>query len=199
MQVTGPVEGPIIDGFTFNSKPVHYLSYYHNALTGLEPLRRANAMRLRMHGIPDPQFVPIPPYESVEKQIRVLPGSYLWGWSFYCEQNGTNQTPINSIRIVDSCTELPILDRPALNTLFSNVVVSGQTQENYGQNTGVILLSRPYIVGAPGLLNVEVTNGAAFSCTCQLVLMFAEPSFTEKQLDEAIGSQSITQALRNAS
>src|SRR5580704_15932376 len=98
MSIAGPVVGPIIDGFTFNSKPVHYLSYYHNALTGLEPLRRSNAMRLRMHGIPDAQFVPIPPYESVEEQIRVLPGSYLWGWSFYTQQAQAPNTnlPINS-------------------------------------------------------------------------------------------------------
>lgn len=183
-----PPPSPILDGFTFNTRIVHYHSYYQNALSGLETIRRANGMRCRMHGVPDAQFSPIPPYESVEEQIRVLPGSYLWGWSFYTEQETPPNTmsPVNSIRIVDSCTELPILDRPALCTLFANTTVAGQTQFTNGQNTGVILLPRPYLVAAPGLLNVEVTNASSFSCTCQLLLMFAEPSFNQNELAQAI-------------
>lgn len=183
-----PPPSPIIDGFTFNTRIIHYHSYYHNALSGLEPIRRANGMRLRMHGVPDPQFSPIPPYESVEEQVRVQPGSYLWGWSFYAEQQTppNTQLPVNSIRIVDSCTELPILDRPALCTMFANTTVSGQTQFTNGQNTGVILLPRPYLIAAPGLLNVEVTNASSFACTCQLLLMFAEPSFNQNELAQAI-------------
>lgn len=183
-----PPPSPIIDGFTFNTRIVHYHSYYHNALSGLEPIRRANAMRLRMHGVPDAQFSPIPAYESVEEQIRVLPGSYLWGWSFFTKQATAPNTflPINSIRIVDSCTELPILDRPAFSTLFANTTVAGATQYDNGQNTGVILLPRPYLVAAPGMLNVEVTNASSFACTCQLILMFAEPSINQNELAQAM-------------
>jgi hypothetical protein len=183
-----PPPSPILDGFTFNSRIICYQSYFHNALSGLEPIRRANAMRLRMHGVPEAQFSPISPYESVEDQIRVLPGSYLWGWSFFTAQaQPPNSTvPINSIRIVDSCTELPIVDRPVLCTMFSNVTVTGQTQLNLGQNTGVILLPRPYLIASPGGLNVEVTNASAFPATCQLLLMIAEPSINQNELAQAI-------------
>jgi hypothetical protein len=180
-----PVGTPIVDGLTLNTRIVHLLSYYHNCLSQLEDLRRASGLRFRMLGVPDPQFLPIPPYEVVEQQMQVQPGSYLWGWNFWASQSG-GMNPVNAIRIVDSCTELPIIDRPVLSTLMANANVNGQTQLNIGQNRGVILLAKPYLVGAPGLINVEITNGANASSQCQLLLMLAEPCLNEQELQQAI-------------
>jgi hypothetical protein len=181
---------PIVDGFTFNSRCIHTSSYFQGVLSQLEPLRRANGYRMRMYGVPDVQNLPIGPFESVEYQIRCQPGSYLWGLNFYASQGPDapdSEAPTNSVRIVDSCTELPLQDKPALGTIFTGTQVGGSLQQfGLGQNRGQILLPQPYLVSSPGFLNVEITNGSSFNSTCQLLMCFAEPCINEQELEQLV-------------
>ena len=171
-----------VDGFTFNSRPMNAISYFQNVLTQLEPLRRANGYRLRMWGVPPPNYLPILAFESVEYQVQCQPGSYLWGFNFWASAaNGL--TPINAIRIVDACTQLPMTSNPALAVAYAGTLV-GNSQQQYslGQNRCQVLLPQPYLVADPGLVNVEITNGAASTSTCQLLMMFAEPCVSQNEM-----------------
>lgn len=188
---TNPQSGtPIIDGFTFNTRIATTQSYYHNVLAQLEPLRRANGFRCRWFGVPDPSDLPIAPFSSVEYQIQVQPGSYLWGYNFYATTGNnppTTAQPVNCIRIVDACTELPLADRQVLSVAMTGTLVgTNQQQFSLGQNRGPVLLVTPYLVAAPGFLNVEITNGGSSPSTCQLLLMFAEPSIYEPEIEKLI-------------
>lgn len=179
-----------VDGFTLNSRVLNAISYFQNVLAQLEPLRRANGYRMRMWGVPDPQDLPIPAFESVEYQIQCQPGAYLWGFNFYASA-GTSQPasaqPINSIRITDGCTQLPLADKPTLAVAYSGTLVGGGVQAfGLGQNRQQVMLPQPYLVAAPGLMNVEVTNGSPYPSQCQLLLMFAEPCINEKELERLI-------------
>src|SRR5580658_1697708 len=107
---TIPQEYGCVDGFIFNTRLLNVQSYFSNVLAQLEPLRRANGYRLRMWGVPTPDDLPIPAYESVEYQIQCQPGSYLWGFNFWASGSQSLQ-PVNAIRIVDSCTQLPLSDK----------------------------------------------------------------------------------------
>lgn len=192
MTPTIPVDAtPIVDGFTFNSRIMTPTSYFQNALAQLEPLRRANGYRMRIYGVPDVASLPIPPFESVEYQIRVQPGTYIWGANFYATQGpsagGTpsSANPTNSVRIVDSCTELPLQDKPALTVCMTSSHVAGGVQQlGFGQNYGNTLFPQPYLVVAPGMVNVEITNGSQYNSTCQLILMVAEPCINEQELEQ---------------
>lgn len=178
-----------VDGFVYNSRILTPMSYFHNVLAQLEPLRRANGYRLRMWGVPDPKSLPIQPFESVEYQVQCQPGSYLWGFNFWASA-GTSQPqsaqPINAIRIVDSCTQLPLSDKPGMAVAYAGTLVGASPavqQFSLGQNRCQVMLPQPYLVAAPGLLNVEITNGSPFASTCQLLMMFAEPCLNEKELE----------------
>lgn len=181
---------PIIDGFTYNSRVMHVSSYYHSAVAQLEGLRRANGFRPRWFGVPTSDQIPIPPFGSVEYQVVVQPGAYLWALNFWAETATPNTATqlFNSFRIVDACTELPIMDRPGLGALVSNNSVVGPTGTvaTLGQNFGQTLLPQPYLINAPGSLNVEVTNGGPTSSHCQLLLCIAEPSINEKEFENLL-------------
>lgn len=183
---------PIVDGFTYNTRLMNPIFYFQNVLAQLEPLRRANGYRMRIYCVPDVQQLPILPFESVEYQIRCQPGSYLWGLNFYAtigpspDTDPSSTSPTNSVRIVDSCTELPLTDKPALGTVFAGNFIPGSQQLSLGQNRGQVLLPQPYLVSSPGLLNVEVTNGSQFNSTCQLMMCFAEPCINEHELGQLI-------------
>lgn len=179
-----------MDGFTFNTRILNSQMYFQNVLAQLEPLRRANGYRLRMWGVPSPDDLPIPAFESVEYQIQCQPGSYLWGFNFYSSAGSSQPAsaqPINAVRIVDACTQLPLSDKPELGIAYAGTLIGGGRMAfGLGQNRCQVLLPQPYLVNAPGLVNVEVTNGSPYTSQCQLVLMFAEPCINEKELEKLI-------------
>lgn len=185
--------GPIIDGFTYNTRVPNITSYFHNVLAQLEPLRRANGYRCRWFAVPDLIHDPIPPFGSVFYQVKVQPGSYLWATNFWASQGPTpssdpsSAVAINTIKMIDACTELPLTDKPALSVLHDGNVISGASQFSLGQNRGPVLLPQPYLVSAPGLINVEVTNGGDFDSDCQFVMFFAEPCLSDQELKRLVG------------
>lgn len=157
---------PKVDGFMYNTSylllPNRFMPF---ALGELEFLRRANNYRARWWAIPDDEGEPIAAYDTFQFQVNVSPGSYLWGMMF---SNITNRDlPTNLlVSVVDSCTGIP---------LFNDFVnCGGITTDNFAKNLPVIL-TKPRLILAPGLVNVEIANRTNASQTCQLVLMFAEP------------------------
>jgi hypothetical protein len=183
---------PIIDGFTYNSRVMHVSSYFHSALAQMEPLRRANGYRPRIFGVPTPDDRPVQAYESVEYQVAVQPGAFLWGLQFWALTTDTRTAspPIYCYRIVDACTELPLQDRPVFTTAAANAnvpthgLVTDGTAACLGQNLGPVLLPQPYLINAPGTLNVEITNGGPSIAQLQFLLLIAEPCINEKELEK---------------
>jgi hypothetical protein len=177
----------IIDGFTYNTRIPNASLFYQLALSQLESLRRANGYRPRWFGVPTSDDRPIPAFETVEYQVKVQAGSYLWGLQFSAETSDEDYTEIvNSFRIVDACTELPLQDKPALTLAVANGYFGTPAlyeQNTLGQNLGVTLLAEPYLINEPGTLNVEVTNGGSVSSQCQLLLLVAEPCINERELE----------------
>ena len=70
----------IMDGFTLNPS-IRYRPnwYYPMALGQLDILRRANTYRPKIYSLPDEFNTPIPARETREFQLRLTPGSYIWG------------------------------------------------------------------------------------------------------------------------
>jgi hypothetical protein len=180
----------IVDGFTYSSRLPSTNSFYQLALSQLETLRRANGFRARWFGVPTPDDRPIPPFETVEYQVKTQAGAYLWALQFAGETTSDgNVQVVNSFRIVDACTELPLTDRPSLATsVASGYFGTGATfsQNVLGQNYGVSLLAEPYLIAEPGTLNVEVTNGGPVASQCQLLLLVAEPCINERELEALV-------------
>jgi hypothetical protein len=77
------------------------------------------------------------------------------------------------ISVVDSCTGIP---------LFNDFANCGGTSTPNRAKMLPVIMSKPRLVLAPGLVNVEIANRTNATRNCQLVLMFAEPC---RVIDEA--------------
>lgn len=166
---------PIVDGFTYSlSRIPSASSYYQMAVAQLDTLRRANGYHMRVYNVPDALDTPIPAYGTLEYQVRTQPGAYLWAFSFCVTGGGSVDDLV--FQATDACTE---------SRLFSDYVLASsmaETASGIGLNRPPCLLSQPYLMGAPGLINVEISNRASSSRTCQLLLHFAEPSLPMGEL-----------------
>ena len=170
-----------VDGFTFNSRPMNAISYFQNVLTQLEPLRRANGYRLRMWGVPPPNYLPILAFESVEYQVQCQPGSYLWGFNFWASaENGL--TPINAIRIVDACTQLPMTSNPALAVAYAGTWW-GIASSNIPWPEPVPGPAPPALSGRTLALSMSKSpTGRRPRQPAILLMMFAEPCVSQNEM-----------------
>ncbi len=167
---------PIIDGFSYSLTRVPAASsYYQNCVAQLDTLRRANGYHMRVYNVPDDMDEPVAAFGSLEYQVRTQPGSYLWGLMFAL--TGVTGAVTNiSIQITDACTE---------SSLFSDYVLGSAFAEDtsgIGINRPPCLMGKPFLVGAPGLLNVELKNNFTSNINCQLLLFMAEPSLPMGEL-----------------
>lgn len=157
---------PKVDGFMYNTSllllPNRFMPF---ALGEMDFLRRANNYRARWWAIPDDEGEPIAAFDTFQFQVNVSPGSYLWGMMF---ANITNRDSSGNllISVVDSCTGIP---------LFNDFVNAQDTHTSNNAKNLPVILSKPRLILAPGLVNVEIANRTSGNINCQLVLMFAEP------------------------
>ncbi len=167
---------PIVDGFTYSlSRTVAADSYYSQCVAQLELLRRANGYRAKWHTVPDDIGEPVPAFGQLEYQVNVQPGSYLWAYMFAITQDTNAPTDIY-VQVTDACTETPMFSDYARGSIFA------ENTSGIGTNRPPCLLSQPYLIGDPGLINVEIYNKAATDTLCQLVLLFAEPELPPEQM-----------------
>lgn len=171
-----PDTSPLMDGFLYNPslRFATPYDYYPTALGGLEILRRTALYRPRWYVIPDTINQPIAAYDTLEYQVHVQAGSYLWGYQFtqlevvrgtYTIVTGDDML----VQVTDACTGIPLFSDFVID--FGLLVPSGNAQGRPIPN----LLSAPRLILEPGLINVEIANRDSAAITCQLLLLTAEP------------------------
>jgi hypothetical protein len=168
-------ERDVVDGFTYSMTRVPSpSSYYWAALVEMENIRRANGYRMVIHNVPGDFAVPLAPYETLEYQVSVQPGSLVWQLSF---ANITNPGVANQsdvlVKIVDSHPDLP---------LFNNYIGCGGISGASATSRRTILLPKPALIGAPGVLDVELSNRTGSNVSCQLLIYTAEPSYNMEEV-----------------
>jgi hypothetical protein len=165
-----------MDGFTLNPATRYWPGqFFPGALAQMEILRRANLYRPRWFVVPDDFNQPIPPYGTLEYQIKVGPASYLWGYRFVNlgpppEREELAPADIY-IQITDSCTGIGLFSEfvnGSASALYQTAPQRRGAQFPY-------LLPQPRLILEPGLVNVEMSSTSAEEVTCQLTLLFAEP------------------------
>lgn len=152
---------PILDGFTrnMNLRAVCH-SYPWLALERLEAVRRCTQYRPRWYSVPDDtNGQVIAARGSYEYQISVVPGSWLYGFSYTVPEGGY------SVQITEDCSGI---------TLFSEwILPNGYTQSQFA---GIILL-QPTVILEPGI-SVEIASlnsTPSRATSLQMLLLFAEP------------------------
>ena len=154
----------IIDGFSLNAALLSLPKrFFPNALAQLDVLRRAANYRPRWYCVPDDFSNPIPAYDTLQYQLQVAPGSYLWAtnWTVLDGENSDLW-----IQITDSCTEIPLGSDFQCGAAFRPTGATQLWPRIFGQ---------PRLILEPGLINVEIANTQSSSRQCQLLLHFAEP------------------------
>jgi hypothetical protein len=163
-----PPNCPIIDGFLYRTDLKCDLTFLALAVNAFEALRRSSAYRQRAWCVPqDSNAFLIPARDSYEFQVRMKPGSAIWGYTFtgsgsVIVANGEITREILSFQVRDSCTDVPLFSEVATKPISAAV--------NLQQ-----LLAKLMIVPEPGLLHVEITNTFSTPQTAQLILYGGEP------------------------
>lgn len=165
----------IVDGWILNPS-IRYLPYraMPMLLGQMEALRRAHNLRNRMWVLPDNVEDSIPARGKYERQIRVTPGSYLWGMTFYkfIDNFGALFTPVApddlSFQVTDDATGVQISSEFLSARAFWPGAPSART-------TTPVLLTQPKLIVGQGLLAVEIANTNASPAFVQLCMYFLEP------------------------
>lgn len=163
-----PPNCPIIDGFLYKTDLKCDLTFLSLAVNAFEALRRSSAYRQRAWCVPqDSSAFQIPARDSYEFQVRMKPGSAIWGYTFTGRgqviiADGEITREILSFQVRDSCNDVPLFSEVATNPVSAAL--------SYQQ-----LLSKLMIVGEPGLLHVEITNTFSTPQAAQLILYGGEP------------------------
>jgi hypothetical protein len=166
---------PIMDGFTLNPfTALTPYNYYAGALGQMDTLRRANTYRPRWYCVPDDFNQPLQPYETLERQIKVTGGAYLWGMRFV-QYSGvwTQQAPTNvAVQITESCTGIELF-REFINPGGLAFYTTGSAGRGFNIPH---ILTQPRLFLEPGNIDVEMCNLSGETQNCQLILHFAEPA-----------------------
>jgi len=158
----------IIDGFLYNTLLRPNLTYLALCLERYDALRGAGNFRSRTWVIPTSGQIAIPANDSYEYQTDVAPGSVIWGWTW---AGGTGF----AFQVTDGCNDVALQIEvqstdisQGVNALYNAGVNPGQGKQNP--------LSRPLVIGPPGLLNVVICNlNATDAPNTQLILWGGEP------------------------
>jgi hypothetical protein len=163
-----------VDGFLYNPSIRYWPGQYMaGALAQMDTLRRANTYRPRAYAVPDDFNQPLPAYGTLEYQIKVAGGSYLWGMQFrqysaaYAEQAPTSIV----IQVTEACTGIPVCQEfywPRGISEYSTAGLEGGIPMPF-------VLPQPRLFTAPGDINLELSNLSGSAQYCQLTLYFAEP------------------------
>jgi hypothetical protein len=180
-------EHMVVDGFCYDLTTAYLpCRYVPMALGQLEALRKAGQYRARLYPVPEELLAPIPPYDTVEQQVRIVPGSYLYGWTISARVTGGGvmyyDTPINIlIRMTEGATGIPLMgDFLYATNMGGLVAIPAFTPVGAGVPT---LMTEPRLIVEPGWINVEITNNSQVAVPgppvvfsgIQIVLYCAEP------------------------
>ena len=172
----------IVDGWILNPS-IKYLPYRSIAmlLGQMEPLRRAHNYRERIWVVPDDLRTVIPARGQLNRQIRVVQNSILWGATFnrFTVEGGHFTgvvAPTNmALQITDDATGCQFGSEFVFAaSLFPRKDVS-PTGITLDSGSTPCLLTQPRLFVKPGLLSVEIANVDTVDVNCQLCLYFSEP------------------------
>ena len=156
---------PIIDGFQFSTKLRCGLTFRDLAVQQYEALRRAGGFRNKTWLAPKDSTITIPMRDSYEFQLFLKPGSVIWGYCLIADTEDDEVTPGGTIsfNVRDACDDVP---------LFSEVT----TRQNQSSPYPTQYLSKLWVVGKPGTLNVEICSTYSTAVMGQLALFGGEPA-----------------------
>ncbi len=176
-----PVKQTPVDGWLYNPKLLYApLRYLPLALEGLMPFR-THRYSHRWFTAPIDPTIAIPAGETVDTQLRIVPGSVIVGARFCTlgdPAGGAAPSP-SLIRylIKDSNTQKGFVDGQSRYVNCNSLVPTG------GSGAAFSLFPKPYHVSSSGdndgggVISVSLTNSSVDTdVKCQLVLWVAEPS-----------------------
>lgn len=170
-------EAPIVDGFT-HSLSVRLLPTTYRALVQaqMETLRRASNYQFKIHSAPNTESNPgevgfplVPAFSQVEYQIKIRPGTLIWGMWLAGDEIFANSNLF--IQVTDMSTGSPLFSDYELIGLISSILNGNDRQFNRYP----YLLSEPRIVSGSGQVNVELYNSTENDIFPQFVMFCAEP------------------------
>jgi hypothetical protein len=173
-----PMEKPIVDAFTHSlSTKLLPTTYRSHVLAQMDTLRRSTNYQFKMHSAPDEANATIPAYSQNEYQVKMRPGTLIWGvW--------ISATTITDDVVVDAdltTTFAQITDMSTGMGLLSDYELAQVMSGNLNPSPSRVyerypsLLPGPRLVSGSGQVNVEIYNSGPVANTYQLVLYCAEP------------------------
>ena len=161
---------PIMDGFLYNPRLRCNLTFLSLALEQYEALRRSTGMRTRVWCCPDDSnAIVCPANGSYEQQVYVKPGSAIWGYTFTGLSTGEGaEQGLLSVQVTDTCTDESFVSENVLTPAAGAL----STLPGRGLQRP---LSKLFIVGQPGLLNVVIASTYRENQHPQLLLYGGEP------------------------
>jgi hypothetical protein len=162
-------EPELIDGFNYKRTLRCNFTHLSLAVEQFEALRRAGGFRQKQWCIPqDPATQVIPANDSYEIILDVGPGAVIWGYTFVGLTQEDEPGDTMSYQVRDACNDV---------SLFSEFATQQFSlwQGDPGFGGGQTLLSKLYVVGAPGLLTVEIANQQTTDQTAQLIIYGGVP------------------------
>lgn len=172
-------DNQLVDGFLYSASLLYLPTVYRaSALAQMEVLRRARAYRTRWYLAPEDYEQPIPAFSQNEYQVQVMPGTYIWGMTFSAPFGEVElASSFIHVQVTDACTETP---------LFSDYLKGVNLEPIPGNDQQEPFLIMPRLIGEPGLINVELYNGASEDIRCQLALLVAEPAVPPREMQAAL-------------
>lgn len=179
-----PVDGYMLSDFRVIN-PWDWQAQVLQQATSID-IRKANLIQDKLYAFPDDQTIVIQAYQTYQRQVKVVPGSILWGIR-YTEYDGTwnSVNPVTGlIQVTDTCTG---------RKLFSEFTF-GKGFGMFRSGTPAIvpivpsLLPSPHFFADPGSMSVEIANSSASDLRCQLVLHLVEPCLAMEQIGDGDGS-----------
>lgn len=165
-----------VDGFTldqgFRNMPFEYPAL---ALGQLEVLRKARNLRPKWYQFPtldgSTAFPTIGARGSFERQVRVMAGSWFWGYTMF---------GAFAWQVTEQAT--------GRRFSFDYQLTQNSVGANFGMMAPVrsrlAMLGEPWLILHPGMLNVELYDTTAVVNTQELVLYMAEPVCSvEREMD----------------
>jgi hypothetical protein len=170
----------IVDGFCYDlflrPSPTEY---YTLAAGQMEVFRRAQSYRPRWYTVPDAdQVMDLAAYQTVEEQVRILAGSFLWGISASVLDPNTlmqvNPASRLAVKITEGGTGIPLTwDFISAYQYWAKRPYAAVARAFPHRP---ILLSQPRLILEPGYLNVEMANTTTGNLIkAQLLLLAMEP------------------------
>lgn len=161
---------PVKDGFLYMTDLRCNLTFLSLAIEQYEALRRSRFYRQKQWCVPrDGESTVIPARGSYEYQLEVGAGAAIWAYRFVgrVDSFDDNGYGTQAWQVRDACNDV---------ALFSEVMTRQTAILEPFDEHPQQLLTKLLVVGAPGLLNVEITNMFTTDRHSQLILYGGVPA-----------------------